>query len=208
MRIIPDADFVKSNYDRTIEVVKTIDPGHPLLPFLDEMGERYALCPATTRKEYYSSFPGGLAFHNLHMWFWMKKFADTIAPGEFSDEAMISVSILHEIGKLGDFEHEYYLPKESDWHRKQGIYYEVNPDIQFMRIPDRSLYLAQRVYSREQRNLSQDQYLAILLHEVAEITGRREEGYHYKLPLLATVTQFAYRYSTQLEKQNQVNWPE
>ena len=207
MKVTPDEDFAKSNYDRTIDVIKEVDSEHPLLPFLDRMGERYALCPASTRKDYYSAFPGGLAFHNLHMWFWMKKFAEIIAPGQFFENELLSVSVLHEIGKLGDFDNEYYLPKESDWHRERGMYYEVNPKIQFMRIPDRSLFLAQDMYSERGKSLSQDEYLAVLLHEVAEITGRREEGYHYRLPQLATITQFAYRYSTQLEKANEVCWP-
>jgi hypothetical protein len=203
MKIVPNEEFVKDNYDRTIDTFKEIatEKDHPLFLLLDGMGERYALCPATSRKEYYSSFPGGLAYHNLHMFFWMKKFTEIIAPKQFSDGQLFEISILHEIGKLGDLEHEYYLPKNSDWHMKNGIFYEVNPKIQFMRIPDRSLYLAQEYYSSGRKCLTPSSYLSILLHE------GREEGYQYKLPKLATITQFAYKYSTQLEKANEVCWP-
>lgn len=204
MKIIPDEKFITSNYDKTIKLVEKtfVEIGDPLLLMLDSVANRYAMCPATTRKEYYSSFPGGLAFHNLHMYHWMQKFAGMMSTEDFS-QSLVKISIMHEIGKLGDVENEYYLEQNSKWHRDRGMYYEVNPDIQFMKIPDRSLYLAQKFGIA----LNKDEYLSILLHDVVEVSGRREEAYHYKVPKLATITQFAYRYSTQLEKANQVNWP-
>ena len=46
---LTDAEF-----DELIQHLRLINSEHPILPFLESMGERYALCPATTKKEYYS----------------------------------------------------------------------------------------------------------------------------------------------------------
>jgi hypothetical protein len=203
MKINPDEKFITNNYEQTLKIIEdTFSKNHNLYKMIDRLGNSYATCPATTRKEYYSSFPGGLCYHNRHMYFWMKKFADMMSNEDLT-KSLVKVAVLHEIGKVGDLDHEYYVDKDSNWHRERGIYFEVNPDIQFMKIPDRSIYLAQEFGV----TLDKDEYLAILLHDVIEVSGRREEGYHYKVPKLATITQFAYRHSTQIEKANQVLWP-
>lgn len=196
MKIAPDLDFVKKNYDKTIELLH--EQGSPLESLVDSLGERYALAPASSKKEFYSSFPGGLAFHNLHMYFWMKKFVQSLGVAADPLE-LLNISILHELGKVGDEKEDYYIPIESDWHRERGIFYEINPKIQFMRTPHRSLYWAQQ----SGVTLSQDVYMSVLLYE-----GRQEDSvYKYKQPSLSTATQFAHHYSTHLEKKNEVFWP-
>lgn len=202
MKINPNEKFIVKNYEETLKLINdTFGKDDPLHKMIDGLGNRYALCSATTRKEYYSAFPGGLCYHNRHMHFWMKKFATLM--GVQSEKSVVKIAVLHEIGKLGDLENEYYMELDSKWHRDKGMYFEVNPKVQFMKVPDRSLWLAQHYRIK----LSQDEYLAILLHDVIEVSGRREEGYHYKVPKLAALTQFAYRYSTQLEKENEILWP-
>jgi hypothetical protein len=200
MKIAPNEDFMVKNYDKTVETIKkTLGSARGVLKLIDEeLTERYASAPASSKREYYSSFPGGLAFHNLHMYFWMKKFSHDLGVNAH-ETSLLTVALLHEIGKVGDLKEDYYLPLNSDWHYKRGTYYEINPKLQYMRIPHRSLFLAQQ----NGIELSREEYLAILLHEAKE----EESAYKFKLPPLARVTQFAYQWSTQVEKENQVLWP-
>ena len=55
-----------------------------------------------------------------------------------------------------------YRPNPSDWHRKnQGKIYEINPDIPFMSVPDRSLLLLQEFGIK----FSQNEMMGIKLHD-------------------------------------------
>ena len=50
----------------------------------------------------------------------------------------------HDLGKVGDLEHDYYIPQDSDWHRKnRDEIYKHNPALQYMKVPDRGLWLLQ-----------------------------------------------------------------
>ena len=50
----------------------------------------------------------------------------------------------HDLGKVGDLEHDYYIPNDSDWHRKnQGMLFKHNPKIEYMTVTDRALWLLQ-----------------------------------------------------------------
>ena len=51
--------------------------------------------------------------------------------------------MFHDLGKLGDLEHPYYIEQTSDWHRKRGELYTQNHELQYMSVTDRSLYLLQ-----------------------------------------------------------------
>ena len=43
-----------------------------------------------------------------------------------------------------DLDNEYYIPQTSDWHRtNRGEIYTHNPDLQYMKVPDRGLWLLQ-----------------------------------------------------------------
>ena len=62
----------------------------------------------------------------------------------FSDEELVFAALHHDLGKVGDLEHDYYVPQDSDWHRKnRGEIYKHNPQLQYMKVPDRGLWLLQ-----------------------------------------------------------------
>jgi len=195
VKIIPDEQFILKNYD---QVSKLCMKFKGLSDLIEDFGERYAICPASSKKEYYSCFPGGLIYHSLQTLLWISKFSSIMAEGQLTKETMIKLAILHEIGKLGTKEEEYYIPQNSDWHREKGIYYETNPKIQFMKIPHRSLFLAQQ-YSIE---LTQDEYLAILL-----ANGQINDAMPGQEPNLATILRYAAQWAMKLEKENEVLWP-
>ena len=202
IEIYPTAEWIKENFENTLLLVNKFNLTN-LGTLLSTLGERYAICPCSTRKEYYSSFPGGLAYHNLHVLKWMNKLTGILCePSEISKESMLKVAILHEIGKVGDVEKDYYVRQDNDYHNQRGMYYEVNSNIQYMKIADRSLYWVHESHI----HLTTDEYLAILLHD-----GQNDEenaSYKYKEPKLAILLQQAEQYARRLEKDSIIHWPE
>ena len=66
------------------------------------------------------------------------------APVSPTDEELIFAAMHHDLGKVGDMEHDYYIPEDSDWHRKNtGSIFKHNPKLEFMTVTDRALFLLQ-----------------------------------------------------------------
>lgn len=195
--IKPDQEFILNNYKKTLNVIK--DPN--LSSLLQDYEERYMLCPASRQSSYYSAFPGGLAYHNLFVLFWAKKFCKFLSVKDLSEDSIVKVSILHEIGKLGTLQESYFIPQKSSWHREKGIYYEINPNISFMKIPHRSLFWAQKY----KISLTQDEYLAILLNN--DYYNEENIYYKYKESQFVLLFQQATQWARKLEKENNILWP-
>ena len=112
----------------------------------DYFEDRMCLAPASGKEHYHNAMVGGYVEHVLHV----TKFAVTLkelwehngAIIDFTDEELIFATLHHDLGKVGDLEHDYYIPNESEWHRKnQGKIYISNPDLHFMTPPDRGIWI-------------------------------------------------------------------
>jgi hypothetical protein len=100
---------------------------------------------------------------------------------------------------VGDLTHDYYLRAPGDhWYKEKGIFYETNKEIQYMRVPHRSLFLAHH-YGIP---LTQEEYCAILLHDGQYDDANR--NYSHKEPNLAMILHFADLWATRLEKENEI----
>ena len=75
----------------------------------------------------------------------------------------------HDLGKMGDLNHELYVANESEWHRKnQGKIYKYNTDITtYMSVPDRSLW----ILNQHGITLTEQEFIGIKVHD-----GLYEEG--------------------------------
>ena len=113
---------------------------------------------------------------------------------KISKESLIVSALFHDIGKIGDFEHEYYLPQDSSWHIERGMMYKHNDKIQYMTSADRGLYLLQAFDVK----LCADEWLAIKLNDGHEAEENRP--YRMKEPTLAVVIHQADRAACQQEK--------
>lgn len=198
--INPDAAFIEKHYDRTIHLLDQFGLSD-LRSLVERFAEEYALCPASSHRDYHSAFPGGLAYHNLHVLQWVSKFAGIMGAERFSKESLLKISILRNFGKVGVEGIPYYVKTNDDWKIRKGIYYDTNPDITYMKIPQRSLYLAQE----SGVHLTEDEYLAVLLSD-----GHRDETnahYRYKEPDLATVLEYAAYWARKTEEKQSVSWP-
>jgi len=150
-----------SNFEKFSKVLlKVSDRRDSLSKFLEKYGERIATAPAHDKSNRKSASPGGLVKRSLQTLVTarelcgMSAFADkNIDPG-----SVIIVSLLHDIGRIGDDVGDFYVPQTSSWHVERGNLYTYNQDIKRMTHPHRGLYLIQR----EGINLTQDEWMAIV----------------------------------------------
>jgi len=203
MKVIdPTPEFIESNFVKTLTLakgwVKDEARNKAVLSLLGKYAGQYMMSPASTREDFFCCFPGGLAYHNLHVLKKMVKLNEVFDYG-IDKESLFIVSILHEFGKVGLEDMDYYLPTNSSWHSDKGIHFMINPAISFMRIPHRSLYLAQE----QNLSLTPGEYIAILL-------GDREEenrAYNFKEPKIATILKAADEFAIRESKEMKVVYP-
>lgn len=188
------AEQIKENYDKFYKLATSAKGrGEQIKKFLDHFEERIALCPASSRTQFHNAFPGGLVEHSLRVL--KNAYAiSKIYDDDISKESLIISALFHDIGKIGDFEHEYYLPQDSTWHIERGMMYKHNEKIQYMTSADRGLYLLQAFDVK----LCADEWLAIKLNDGHEAEENRP--YRMKEPTLAVIIHQADRAACQQEK--------
>ena len=141
---------ILSNWEEFKTITKKISSrGDMLLEMYSQIGEEnVVLAPASSQIDFHNAFPGGYIDHVLRVTKFSLKFYKLyeelgMKVDNFSKEELLFSALHHDLGKLGyNTGNEHYLKNESEWHVKnQGKIYEKNPDIPFMTIQDRSLYL-------------------------------------------------------------------
>lgn len=158
------------------------------------VGAEYFSAPASSREDFHSCFPGGLAYHSLNVLKYLRAISESLAPGRYTDSTLILVALFHDLGKVGDGEEPFYVPNPSDWHRSKGMLYETNRKCVFMPTSERGLFILQR----HGIELAPDEYLAIRLNDgMYDETNRK---YAMKEPELALLLHFADRWASEQEK--------
>jgi hypothetical protein len=146
------AEKIQENWETLLNIIENEisgDRGSRLLEFYSQYSERLIMMPAAHKKEYHNSFPGGyvdhvirvincaIELHNL----WEKMGADS---STYTREELIFSALNHDLGKMGDEEHEAYIPQTDQWRKdKLGEDYMFNTKVSFASVPDRGLYLLQ-----------------------------------------------------------------
>ena len=138
-----------------------------LIKMYDEFQEDLMLAPAAGNENYHNCFVGGYIDHVIRVVncaielseFWGKLGASL---NGFTKEELVFSAINHDLGKGGDVKMPYYVPNPSEWHRKnQGALYELNTQLHYMKVPDRSLFTLQKYGI----SVTENEYLAIKLHD-------------------------------------------
>ena len=144
---------IQENWEKLIQIIKdTFEEGserrEKLLNMYHYFEERMCMAPASGKEHFHNAHAGGYVEHVIHVTnsalqikeVWEKNGA-TI---NFTDEELVFAALHHDLGKVGDLADDYYTPNDSDWHRKnQGLIYKHNPNLQFMTVTDRALFLLQ-----------------------------------------------------------------
>ena len=146
------AEQIQENWNALMDDIKnhiSSPRKEKLLEFYEKYAERIMLMPASHKKEYHNAFPGGYVDHVLRVVrcavkqsrLWESEGADM---STFTMEELIFSAINHDLGKIGDEEHESYIPQTDKWRKeKLGEDYTHNTQIPFASVPDRGLYLLQ-----------------------------------------------------------------
>jgi len=147
------AEQIQANWEIFLNNIEVHIPGNRgecLVNFYKRYEERIMLMPASHKKEYHSAFPGGYVDHvnrvvdaSLKMYgVWEQFGMDT---STFTIEELVFSAINHDLGKMGDKEHEAYIPQTDNWRRdKLGEEYMFNKKLAFASVPDRGLFLLQQ----------------------------------------------------------------
>ena len=120
-----------------------------LLDFYKKFEDRLVLMPAAHKKEYHNLFPGGYIDHVNRVIecslkvnsVWSEMGVDKTT---YTIEELVFSAINHDLGKMGDEEHDSYIPQTDKWRRdKLGEDYKFNEKVPFASVPDRGLFLLQ-----------------------------------------------------------------
>ena len=164
------AEKIQSNWDEFLGYISTHISSprkEALIQFYTDREERFVLMPASYKPQYHSCFPGGYIDHVnrviksslLSYDMWEKMGADMTT---FTKEELVFAAINHDLGKFGSDEEACYIEQTDTWRKdKLGEQYTFNTKIEFMSVPDRSLYLLM------ENNIpfSKNEMLAIKLHD-------------------------------------------
>ena len=144
---------IHENWVKLINLIKdTFSEEYPdnrrekLLNMYQYFEDRMCVAPASGREHVHNAHVGGYVEHVLHVVdcagqikeLWVKN-NSTI---NFTDEELIFAAMHHDLGKVGDMDKDYYVPQESEWHRKnRGEIFNHNSELQYMTVTDRAIFL-------------------------------------------------------------------
>jgi hypothetical protein len=144
-----NAEQIKGNWDILMSRIDAYIPEPrrtQLKEFYSKYQERIIMMPAAHKKEYHNAFPGGyvdhvirvidcsLKLHNI----WEEMGTDT---STYTKEELVFSALNHDLGKMGDDQHEAYIPQTDQWRKdKLGEDYMFNTKLAFASVPDRSLF--------------------------------------------------------------------
>ena len=162
------AEQIFENFDLHQQIIKSElgNRADQVLSMIESLGENYVMSPASGKSWYHNAFPGGYVEHVNRvvecaiktMRFWESMGANI----DFTREELVFAALFHDLGKIGDGESAGYLEQTDNWRRdKLNEMYVPNPELDFMLIPDRSLFILQKFGIP----MSQKEFLAIRLHD-------------------------------------------
>lgn len=195
-----DEKLIMDNQAKVFKLINLFDEDRreKVKVMLDgSIGAAYFTAPASSREEFHSCYPGGLAQHSLNVLGYLKKFADAVQDMHrvpWTADTLVFVALFHDLGKAGDGLEEYYVPTEHRWKRERGEHYDINQRCLQMPTSERGLYLLQQ----HGITLSHEEYTAIRLNDGQYV--RENEPYRNREPELALLLHWADMWATRQEK--------
>ena len=113
------AEQIEMNWQTLIDLIEKYisdDRKENLLKFYGDFKERMMFAPASGKGAYHNAMPGGYVEHILHIIshsLEIKKLWERNgAMINFTDEELVFAAMHHDLGKVGDLEHDYYIPQD------------------------------------------------------------------------------------------------
>jgi len=175
-----NAEQISKNYEKHLKIVDTYigDRTDGIKSMLHHMQETYMMAPASGKTWYHNAFPGGYVDHvNRVVQYAVEQHRLYIKMGgtvDYSEEQLVFSALFHDLGKIGDGDKPNYIPQTDKWRQdKLSEMYTFNPDLDFMLIPDRSLYILQKFGIK----VDQKEFLGIRCHD--GVFDKANEAYFF-----------------------------
>ena len=162
------AEQISKNWDLHLKIVDKYisDRKNDVNTMLEDIQETYVMAPASGKTWYHNAFPGGYVDHvNRVVKYAVKQmqlYEEMGGTIDFTQEELIFSALFHDLGKIGTKDKASYLPQTDKWRQdKLQEMYTPNGELDFMLVPDRSLFTLQEYGIKVTKN----EYLAIKLHD-------------------------------------------
>ena len=174
------AEQIQSNFEKHLKIVDTYigDRKDSVKKLISHIEETYVMAPASGKTWHHNAFAGGYVDHvNRVVEYAVKQsrlYQEMGGTVDYTEEELVFAAIFHDLGKLGDGDKENYVPQTDKWRQdKLSEMYTYNSDLDFMLIPDRSLYILQKFGIK----VSQKEWLGIRLHD--GVFDKANEAYFF-----------------------------
>jgi len=175
-----NAEQIQKNYEKHVKIIETYLGGRAIAckEMLKHMEDTYVMAPASGKTWYHNAFAGGYVDHvNRVVQFAIEqsrlyeKMGGTI---DYTEEQLVFSALFHDLGKIGDGDKPNYIPQTDKWRQdKLSEMYTFNPDLDFMLIPDRSLFILQKFGIK----VDQKEFLGIRCHD--GVFDKANEAYFF-----------------------------
>ena len=174
------AEQIQKNYEKHLKIIDhyLTERKESVKSMIKHMEDMYIMAPASGKTWYHNAFPGGYVEHvNRVVEFavkQMKLYAEMGGEIDFTEEELVFAALFHDLGKMGDGDRPNYIPQTDKWRQdKLSEMYTYNPDLDFMLIPDRSLFILQKFGIK----VTQKEFLGIRLHD--GVFDKANEAYFF-----------------------------
>jgi len=174
------AEKIQKNYEKHLKIIDTYigDRKDSIKAMISHMEDIYVMAPASGKTWYHSAFPGGYVDHvNRVVEYAVKQsrlYQEMGGTVDYTDEELVFAALFHDLGKMGDGDRPNYIPQTDKWRQdKLSEMYTYNPELDFMLIPDRSLFILQKFGIK----VTQKEFLGIRLHD--GVFDKANEAYFF-----------------------------
>ena len=174
------AETISKNYQKHLKIIDTYigDRKESVISMIKHMEDVYVMAPASGKSWYHSAFAGGYVDHvNRVVEYAVKQsrlYKEMGGTIDYTEEELVFAALFHDLGKMGDGDKPNYIPQTDKWRQdKLSEMYTFNPDLDFMLIPDRSLFILQKFGIK----VNQKEFLAIRCHD--GVFDKANEAYFF-----------------------------
>ena len=188
------AEKIQANYDKHLKIIDTYigDRKESIKSMIKHMEDTYVMAPASGKTWYHNAFPGGYVDHvNRVVEYAVKQsrlYEEMGGTIDYTIEELVFAALFHDLGKIGDGDSPNYIPQTDKWRQdKLSEMYTYNPDLDFMLIPDRSLFILQKFGIK----VNQKEFLGIRCHD--GVFDKANEAYFFSnMPTSRMKTNIVY----------------
>jgi len=174
------AEQISKNYEKHLKIIDTYigDRKEAVKSMIKHMEDTYVMAPASGKTWYHNAFAGGYVDHvNRVVEYAVKQsrlYKEMGGTVDYTEEELVFAALFHDLGKIGNGDAPNYIPQTDKWRQdKLSEMYTYNPELDFMLIPDRSLFILQKFGI----TVNQKEWLGIRLHD--GVFDKANEAYFF-----------------------------